>query len=65
MTFLLPRELFDDAIQPGFEAAERGTQAVGTHFISLYSPDEILEVARSSGYRGAQHISATMLDKHR
>ncbi len=63
MTFLLPRELFDDAIRPGFEVAERGAQAAGTPFISFYSPQEVLEVARSSGFRDAQHISAAMLNE--
>ena len=63
MTFLLPRELIDDAIRPGFEAAERGAQAAGTPFISFYSPEEVLEVARSSGFRDAQHISAAMLNE--
>ena len=63
MTFLLPRELFDDAIRPGFEAAERGAQAAGTPFISFYSPEEVLEVARSSGFRDAQHISTAMLNE--
>jgi methyltransferase (TIGR00027 family) len=35
MTFLLPTELHDDALRPGFEAAERGARAAGTPFISF------------------------------
>ncbi len=63
MTFLLPIELFDDALRPGFEAAERGAQAAGTPFISFYSPDEITEVARRTGFRDARHISAAVLNE--
>ena len=63
VTFLMPRELFDDAIRPGFEAAERGAQAAGTPFISYYGPDEILDVARRSGFQDAQHISGAMLNE--
>jgi methyltransferase (TIGR00027 family) len=61
LTFLLPTELFDDALRPGFEAAERGARAGGTPFISFYSPDEMLELARRTGFVEAQHVSAGML----
>jgi methyltransferase (TIGR00027 family) len=37
MTFLLPTELHDDGVRPGFQAAERGARAVGTPFISFYT----------------------------
>ena len=63
MTFLLPTELHDDALRPGFEAAERGARAAGTPFISFYTPDEILELARQSGFRDARHISSAMLNE--
>ena len=64
MTFLLPREDFDDAIRPGFEVAERGAQAAGTPFISFYSPDEMLELAHRTGFRDSQHVSSAMLNEH-
>lgn len=62
-TFLLPSELMDDALRPGFEAAERGAHANGTPFVSFYSPDEMVELARNSGFRGAQHVSARTLNE--
>jgi O-methyltransferase involved in polyketide biosynthesis len=63
MTFLLPTELHDDALRPGFEAAMRGARAAGTPFISFYRPDEMVELARYAGFRDAQHVSAAMLNE--
>jgi methyltransferase (TIGR00027 family) len=61
MTFLLPTELLDDADRPGFEAAERGARAAGTPFISFYTPDEMLTLAREVGFKDAQHVAGTLL----
>jgi methyltransferase (TIGR00027 family) len=62
MTFLVPKDSFDDAIRPGFEAAEKGAQAAGTPFVSFYDPEELLEAARQNGFREARHVSAAMLN---
>jgi methyltransferase (TIGR00027 family) len=64
MTFLLPTELQDDCLRPGFEAAEKGARAGGTPFISFYTPTEIAELALEAGFRDAQHVSATMLNEN-
>jgi methyltransferase (TIGR00027 family) len=63
MTFLVPAELLDDALRPGFEAAERGARAAGTPFLSFYHPDEMLALARAAGFRDARHVSAAMLNE--
>jgi methyltransferase (TIGR00027 family) len=63
MTFLLPPELLDDAYRPGYEAAERGARAAGTPFISFYTPDEMLELARQSGFNDVRHVSAPLLNQ--
>jgi methyltransferase (TIGR00027 family) len=63
MTFLLPTELHDDALRPGFEAAEKGARAAGTPFVSFYIPDELLALALEVGFRDAQHVSASMLNE--
>jgi methyltransferase (TIGR00027 family) len=63
MTFLLPIARFDDALRPGFEAAERGARAAGSPFISFYDPDEMLALARQAGFRDAQHVSAATLNE--
>src|SRR5271156_1247765 len=48
-------------LRPGFEAAERGARAAGTPFISFYTPDEMLALARQAGFREARHVSAAAL----
>jgi len=63
MTFLLPPELLDDAYRPGYEAAERGARAAGTPFISFYTPEEMLELARTAGFKDARHVSAPLLNQ--
>jgi methyltransferase (TIGR00027 family) len=64
MTFVVPTELLDDAVRPGFEAAERGARAAGTPFISFYTPDDMLEMARDAGFKDAVHVSSAMLNQH-
>jgi methyltransferase (TIGR00027 family) len=63
MTFLLPPDLLDDAYRPGYEAAERGARAAGTPFISFYTPDEMLELARQAGFNDVEHVSAPLLNQ--
>jgi methyltransferase (TIGR00027 family) len=63
MTFLVPPELVDEALRPGFEAAQRGAQAAGTPFVSFYTPDEITGMARAEGFRNARHVSAADLNE--
>ena len=63
MTFLLPTELHDDALRPGFEAAEKGARAAGTPFLSFYTPDEMVALARAAGFRDARHVSADLLNE--
>jgi methyltransferase (TIGR00027 family) len=63
MTFLLPPELLDDAYRPGYEAAANGARAAGTPFISFYTPDDMLGLARQAGFKDAQHVSAPLLNQ--
>jgi methyltransferase (TIGR00027 family) len=63
MTFLLPSELVEDVLRPGFEAAEKGARAAGTPFISFYTPDEMIALARQAGFRDARHIDAAALNE--
>jgi methyltransferase (TIGR00027 family) len=62
LTFLLPPELVEDVLRPGFEAAEKGARAAGTPFVSFYTPEEMLALARDAGFREAHHISAADLN---
>ena len=57
MTFLLPLELADPEERPGRELAEKGARASGTPFISFFTPEEMLTLAREAGFRDARHVS--------
>jgi methyltransferase (TIGR00027 family) len=61
MTFLLPLELADPEVRPALELAQKGALASGTPFISFFTPDEALTLARESGFREAHHVSAAIL----
>lgn len=61
MTFLLPMDLIDPEVRPGFERAKQGAQAAGTPFISFFTPDEILALAREAGFKQARHVSSGAL----
>jgi len=62
MTFLLPAELLDEQDRPGLAMAANGARASGTPFISFFSPDEIIELARSAGFADARHVPAAELN---
>lgn len=61
MTFLLPMELMAPEVQPGFQMAQKGARASGTPFISFFTPDEMLNLAREAGFREVRHVSSTEL----
>ncbi len=61
MSFLLPFEMADPEVRPGLQGAERGARASGTPFISFFTPDQMLALAREAGFKDVQHVSAAML----
>ena len=61
MTFLLPRDLLDDADRAGLQAADQGARASGTPFVSFYAPQEMLAMAREAGFAGGRHVSGASL----
>lgn len=61
MSFLLPIECAEAEVRPGIEAAARAAAASGTPFITYFMPDELLDLARASGFRHVQHVSAREL----
>lgn len=61
MTFLLPLELADLETRPGLAMAAKGAAASGTPFVSYFTPDEIITMARDAGFREAHHVSADAL----
>jgi methyltransferase (TIGR00027 family) len=63
MTFLLPIELADPEVRHGLEMSARGARAAGTPFISFFSPEDIMALARDAGFKDVQHVSATVLNQ--
>jgi len=62
ITFLLPADLLDERDRPGLAMAASGARASGTPFISYFSPDEMLALARAAGFGQARHVSAAELN---
>ena len=63
MTFVLPIELADPEIRPGLELATKGAAAAGTPFISFFSPQEMVALAREAGFRDARHVASAELNR--
>jgi methyltransferase (TIGR00027 family) len=61
MTFMLPIEMLGPDIRTGVERAAAGAKASGTPFISFFTPEEMLALAREAGFGRARHVSAATL----
>jgi methyltransferase (TIGR00027 family) len=61
MTFLLPLDLAPRDLRPGLQMAEKGARASGTPFLSFFTPDEIMRLARDAGFKEVRHVSAANL----
>lgn len=57
MTFLLPLELIDAEERAQHQMVYERARAAGTPFVSFFAPSEILDLARESGFRKAEHVS--------
>jgi methyltransferase (TIGR00027 family) len=57
LTFLMPIELAAPEVRPGLEMAAKGARASGTPFISFFTPEELIAMAREAGFREARHVS--------
>lgn len=58
MTYLRPVELVDLDERAAHQATDKAARASGTPFISYYSPDDILAMARHAGFATARHVTA-------
>lgn len=63
MTFQLPLELIEPQDRHGRQLAEKGARASGTPFISFFAPQQILELARESGFKDVKHVSGASLNE--
>lgn len=61
LTFLLPEDLVADADRPGLRTSKAGARSAGTPFLSFYSPEEMLDLAREAGFKEARHVPGTAL----
>lgn len=61
MSFMLPLDLVETEERPSREATERFARLAGTPFLSLFTPDQMLALAREAGFRTATHVSARAL----
>lgn len=61
MSFMVPLELTDAAIRPGVEMAAKGARAAGTPWLSAFTPDEMLALARGCGLHDAEHVGSGAL----
>lgn len=57
MTFYLPVELLEEEDKTMQEMAERGARAAGTPFVSFFTTDEVLALAREAGFKDVETIS--------
>lgn len=61
MSFMLPIERVEPSMRPGVEAAMRGARANGTPWLSFFTPEEVLDLARGAGFSRVEHVSADAL----
>ncbi|MBK7863940.1 MAG: class I SAM-dependent methyltransferase [Archangiaceae bacterium] len=57
ITFMLPIAMLPKEEQAGTQAATDGAKRSGTPFISFYSPEEFMALARQCGFREVRHVS--------
>lgn len=61
MSFMLPIEMAEPELRPGIERAAAGARANGTPFLSFFTPDDMVALARDAGFREVRHVSAAAL----
>lgn len=57
MTFILPLEMSDPEERVVYEMAMRGAKANGTPFLSMFTPEQMLTLARGAGLKNARVVS--------
>lgn len=61
MTFMLSLDLLDPEERSSLEFVMKKAREAGTPFLSLFSPPEILEMAKETGFRKSQYVSSNDL----
>ncbi|MDD4990675.1 MAG: class I SAM-dependent methyltransferase [Paludibacter sp.] len=63
MTYMLPFELIEEEDHVLQTISEKGARASGNPFISFFTPNEILDLAREAGFAEVKNVSASDLNK--
>jgi methyltransferase (TIGR00027 family) len=61
MSFMLPIDMQDPSIRVGVQRAAEGARAAGTPFLSFFTPEDMLALARAAGFMHVRHVSADEL----
>jgi methyltransferase (TIGR00027 family) len=61
MSFLLPADRLDPAGRARLRVSADGAKAAGTPFVSFYTPEELLALARESGFGSVEHVPGSAL----
>jgi methyltransferase (TIGR00027 family) len=61
MSFLLPLESLDGYEQPTARGAERGARTAGTPWLSFFTPEEMIALARVAGFVDPHHLPGAVL----
>jgi len=61
MTFMMPIEFAEPELRPALEFALKGARASGTPFVSFFTPEEMISLARDAGFKDVRHVSAAIL----
>jgi len=64
ITFYLPMELLDKEDQPMQEIAEKGARKAGMPFVSFFTTNEILALAREAGLKKVETISTKDMERY-
>ena len=62
MTFVLPPQLLPAPERAGLEHVMAGARAAGTPFLSLFSPEDMLQLVREAGFAQVSHLSTADLN---
>jgi len=61
MSFMLPIDRLEPDVRFGVERAAEGARAAGTPFLSFFMPEEMLSLARETGFKQTHHVSAASI----
>jgi methyltransferase (TIGR00027 family) len=61
MSFMMPVEFAEPALRTAIEFSLKGARASGTPFVSFFTPEEMISLAREIGFKDARHVSAVTL----